>query len=631
MLSGVNLSLEIVDLSNPQVLPNGQYSDFINSRATAIVHEYLNNYGIAKYDTNPAAESFFRCAFDDVLAEMEVDLKIITPAVFKELISEYIIIAQNFNNQIRVLTPGTPEYDLRLEQANLAVLIVQEAAANSVIVPPPENEILLEFIYRFANTGERYGLAFKSLYTSLADESFCVIYDIFVKYFDQDRSALPVLYVQINDPSLLVVRDHFINFITGLYEKVIRINLRISRESFDKHACMLISSMISCNIIDEFIPMLTELLKSIDIFRLFSSPRFAKSAIDMSKKFKRESPAILDIFASALIDDNVILAIESSKFIDLGSILFNFKVNQNELYQKYFRDLSIEAQEILKEIEMAFITYSRALFEIVSIEKLENDFGTMEEDAVNRLVESVKRMLPVFPDFFNHQPNEAGNFVTKLVAMIPKLVNIAMRQSTRDLDVFRFRLFVKLLELTFYGPVVLENTTDAFASVLGFYTSRFHVSSRFNPIDKETQVTVISLLDKLVKANRFFKSPRYRNNFYNFLKMTVPERADSIILEYLYEVLVLAEKKYNTCFDIVNTAKIINLSVQQLLSRFISESIQAYLDTISSTPIYIDQYLGGDLVNIAKLAIAEKALALSEVVLVKAIFNNFASVPVFNE
>lgn len=627
---GGNMTVEIVDWSNLSLLENGQYGEFVVNRAFEIVRNYLEKHAIEKYDQSPFSESFFSSAFEDVLLEMEVDIDILSPAVFEMLLSEFTKIAKTYNRQSRgALVPGSSEYETRIRQVKLATIVIQETASNSQNFSDSQVLILLEFIYRFGINGNRYGLAIQTLYTSLPTGTLAKTYKMFVDYFDKSRHALPVLFVQIVSQEMLPVKYVFIDFIQNLYSKVIRIDPVTEKDVFNKHACMLIASMISCNFLDEFLTMLEFLLDRIDMVQLGRSPRFAKSAIDISQRFKHQSTELLDKFCGLLLNDNVILALDETNYNDHGSIILNLKVNQNELYKKHFANLSTEAKEKLKIIENTYFSYHKVISETKKFEKLEETFALMDQNGLNNLYESLERMAPVFQKFFKHQPNEASNTVIKLFNLIPKLINLSIRQPSRNLDADRFRVFIKLLELTFTGPDILERTTDTFSSILFFFTSRFNTSVRFNSNLNSCHQSVMELIRKLISAKKFFRSDRYRTNFYNFLELITPDSAESTMAGCLYEVLSSAEKKDLICLGVIQTTKTLKISFEPLFSHFISNEIKIYLEKHSQIPI--DEYLEGLLVKVVKLAIKEKALQKSELELVNGIFNRYSKGPFSHE
>lgn len=83
-----SITVEVLDLSSPQLLENGQYSEIIVQRVTERVGKYLELNGVRKYQFSPASESFFAHAFEYVLMEIYVDTNVLIPPVFEALISE---------------------------------------------------------------------------------------------------------------------------------------------------------------------------------------------------------------------------------------------------------------------------------------------------------------------------------------------------------------------------------------------------------------------------------------------------------------------------------------------------------------------------------------------------------------
>lgn len=153
----------------------------------------------------------------------------------------------------------------------------------------------------------------------------------------------------------------------------------------------------------------------------------------------------------------------------------------------------------------------------------------MDKAELSKLIDSIDKQIPVFRDFFKHQPTEASATVSKIFELISKIVNLAMRQSERDLDGFRYCLFIKLLELTFTGPDIFDRIPEIFTSILVFYTSRFNSHSRSDKSIASTNEMVLILVNRLVCADKFFRPQNQLAFFYKFLKMTIASTADAFM------------------------------------------------------------------------------------------------------
>lgn len=619
-----SLKLEVVDLSCPQLLPNGQYSDIIVDHVTHIVRKYLEKNGPERYHVTPFAESFFSPAFDDVLLVMNVNIGILIPIILETLAKEYTDIAKYYNQLTEPLVPGSQQYETRNVKIKLATIVVQEASANSYKFSESQAIILLESIYRFGLIGIRYGLAVQALYTAISTKNLFSVYNMFVKYFDPSRQALPVLYIQIKDPKLEVIKTIFINLMARLFEKIILIDQIDNKEHFNNHACMLIASMISCNFLDDFIPMITDLLEKIDMIQLVSSPRFAKSLIDISNFYENQNIPLLDEISKRLIDDKILLKLDPKAFIIHGSIVSVIKINQNEFYINCVDSLSIEGRERLTEIELRYLAYREVVSESDAFDSINENFAAMENADLDFLCESIDKMITVFPDFFENHPSEANSVIIKVLALIPKLTNISMRQSSKALDIHRYRLFIKLLELCFTGPYIFESTTEVFSIVLGFYNTRFNSLYLY-----DVHIKTLNLIQILVKTNKFFKTHRYRANFYTYLKIVAPLCADSCMTKCLYEVLF---RGYNLPFiysNVIATSNKLELSINSAISTFISNEIRKYLEVHDQIPA--DIYLDGSLVHLVELVLAENILSKTEAIIVKTVLNRNSSYRIFTD
>jgi hypothetical protein len=618
------MTLEVVDMSCPELLPNGQYSDYIVDHVTQIIRKHLMKNGSGKYCDSPISESFFSYAFDDVLLEMNVNISILIPVIFDNLVNEYIKIAKHYNQNV-----GSADYEERQLKVKLATIVAQEACANSYKFTEVQATTLLEFIYRFGLSGNRYGLAIQALYTSIPTNSLIIAYNMFVDHFDPSRQALPVLYIHVKDPKLESIKNIFIGFISHLYEKIKNIDHINYQSFFNTHACMLISSMISCNFLDDFLPMITDLLHKVDIPQLLISPRFAKSVIEISKEYKNQNNPVLEEIIKHCIDDNVILALDPPAFIFYGSIIFYLKKNQNDFCIASGDALSPKAQERLKEIEAEYAAYHAVIAATSAFDNYDGSFASMKQTDLISMCDSIDSMIPVFPDFFKHEPFKACNVIKNIFALIPKLVNISMRDSSKDLDVFRFRLFAKLIELSFSGPYVFESSPDIFSTIIGFYNTRFDRFSRLNFILKDVHMKILSFVEVLLRSNKFFKTHRYRANFYNYLKMVMPRKADFCMIGCFHEVLVKGLNLPLICHDIITASNKLELSMHSAFSLFITNEIQLYLQNYQQG--LIDDYLDGALVIAARLILAEKVLSKTETILVKTVINRFSSFKLFTD
>ena len=619
----------MVDFSYPQLLPNGQYCDVVVDRATDIIRKYLVKNGADKYHVTPFAESFFSHAFDDVLIEMDVNIGVLIPIIFETLANEYTDLANYYNQLTETLVPGSEKYETRQAKVKLATIVVQEASANSYTLSESQAIILLESIYRFGLSGIRYGLAVQALYTVIPTNNLFSVYNMFIKYFDPTRQALPVLYIQIKDSKLEIIKNIFINLISRLYAKVILIDQISNKESFNNHACMLISSMISCDFFDDFIPMITDLLQKVDINQLIISPRFAKSVIDISNLYMNQNIPVLDEISKHLINDKVLLTSNQKALIVYGSILFIIKFNQNDLYKTCVDNLSIKAQERLEEIETGYISYYEVVSEAATFDSFQETFATKEQADLELFCDSIDKMILIFPDFFKNQPSDANNVIVKVLALIPKLTNISMRQSSKDLDISRFLLFVKLLELSFTGPYILESTSDSFSSVIGFYNARFNSLSKNSITLRNAQMKTLSFIEKLFKCNKFFKSHRYRANFYAYLKLIAPLSANSCMIGCFHEVLLHGNNLPFVYNDVITSSNKLELSINSAISGFISNEIRNYLKIYYQIPV--DLYLDGSLVHVVNLVLAENILSKTETIILKAVINRFSTYQVFTD
>lgn len=247
-----------------------------------------------------------------------------------------------------------------------AVIVIQEAHVNGFKFDSPQSAALLEFIYRFGTNSVRYGIAFQCLYTSLAHGSLKPAYEMFLRYFDAGKQALPVFFIQVQEKTKANIKAVFINFLQGLFQKIDQIDHISDKENFNRHACMIVSSMISCNFLEDLVPMIDNFMDKVDMLKCASSARFSKSAIEISKLFKDQETAPLYAIARNMIKESVLMALDRDKFIDHGSVIYNLKHNQQEIYKIYQSQLSSEAKEKLEEILEVYYSYFTVISDIKS-------------------------------------------------------------------------------------------------------------------------------------------------------------------------------------------------------------------------------------------------------------------------
>lgn len=613
-----------VDFFNPVVDGNGKYNETVVVTVAGIVEQYLELRAVQKYQTSPASESFFTGAFKDVLNYITVNLSVVVPDVFENLIKSYTTMAYKYNCSISTSGANSVAEDVktRADKAIMCIILVQEAAANDIKFTQSQIPILLEFIYRFGTYSSRYELAFQSLYSSVEIDLMVSVYTMFVDNFDPSRMTLHVFYILTSR-----LKDNFVDYMLKLSSKVMLIDSVANAADFNRHASMCITSMISCYFIDEFIPRITELLPLVDMVVLGSSPRFSLCSIVWCKNSKDEPASpFLELISSHLIEDNLILSLERRNYIYHGSIIHSIEQNQPALYEQHTQSLSIEALNRLHEIQSVVIDYETKVECCAIFQNLELNFSEMENENFNldMLRSALFQIIPFMPVYFEYNSFEADKIVSNLVATIPKLVHISLRKEDNSLDIKRFGVLTQLLEVTFTGSAILAATPQALASILFFFTSRLdHVPSVEDVILRDAHIRCVNLSEKLVQSNLFFKSLSHRALLYKYLKIIAPERADRTMINCFFTLLSISEQKYTACLDIINTAYKLKLNSNSVFSNFLENEIRIYLKDFTHIPI--EYYQRGTFSKCAELITEQKLLSKTEQNLLKKIFSRFSS------
>ena len=210
--SDTSLSIEVLNLANPQIQANGQYSEIVIEKATAIFLETLDKNAVEMFALSSSQHSVFTVAYEEVVSHMEVNFQVLLPAVLVKLAAHYTDIASKYNRSKAELVPGSRACKKRTDITKLIIVLVQEILANGGKFTDDQRLVLLEFIYRFIGTdyvGDRYGFAIQGLYVSLQMESFSDFFEIIINYFDRNRIALPVFFFNIIDDTFLPLKGMF--------------------------------------------------------------------------------------------------------------------------------------------------------------------------------------------------------------------------------------------------------------------------------------------------------------------------------------------------------------------------------------------------------------------------------------
>lgn len=623
--SSVSVSVQVLDMSNPRILANGRYSEYVVGKASQVYQDILENRAVEIFTKSIFSESLFLNAYEELAADMHVNYQVILPSVICNLAEKFAKIASKYNASKTKILLDSAEYKKRSDMVKIIIVFVQESSTNNVNFTDDKALIFLQFMYRFFGSetgGERYGIAIQALYTSLEFKNFSVFYSMLAKYFDPSFIALPVFYLTIRNESMMFLQDTFIEFMKNIYNKIKDLKSLSDKEAYNRHACNLISCMLSCNFNEVFKEMVSELIQYVDIPQLCSSPRFAKSYTDILKKTRLIQSEFLAFMASHIMEESVIMSYMPNNFIDIGSITPQICLNNPKIYDKYFSRLSEEAADRLTLIEQAYSDYSKVISKLGIFDSLEMIFPTMTASILTTNIEVIDEIFPVFPDYFRHNSQDSGSMLIKILDIVPKLVKIALHSSDSDpeLQMKRFVFLVKIIKLTTAAFFLIPSVADSFSHVLLLFnmqTSKIQSSE----LD-EIHGTIADIIKKLIEGNNFFKTITQRSILHNYHINLVQDDADemtNIVLSYNLEVSSNKSFVFAENISTVNKNKI--EANPQMVSYVINE-IRQFLESYPN-PDGLNNFKDGKVVLMARMIINNRIVSKTEGLFLKPILARF--------
>lgn len=618
--SEMSMSLEVVDLSKPQVLENGQYSDYIVLECLAIFRKNIERDAVLKYETCPFTESLFTAAIDSILVEISVNTSVILPALIEILAREY---AEKAHSYCRTSVNFVRETESFKNFTKIVVVFAQEAYISNSQIPSEHVLKLLEFVYRFGESSQRYGLAFQGLYTALPAGDFSRFYELVMEYFVPERPTLPVLFLNIQSEPNMVLKVVFSRFLTRLYDRISLLDPVEDEEVYNRHACMLLSSMISCNFMNDFIPMIQDTLHKVNLHKLLPSPRFAKAAsfICTELKDQESSSVILNDFANVFVTDELILSLDPSNFLNFGSIFVNLDA------QERVDQLSSEAVERLIEIETGYKDYKKIIDNAnETFPNLPETFSQMECADLDDLTGLVVQLTSISKDFFEHQQSEACLFTVAVLQMIPKLVKKAILLTPvadEALSMKRYKLFIKMLQFGMSGPTILSHNTDAIPIILYFNNSKISKIPNARTELAAEHNLMIELLQLLAKKNKFCTSEQHRQVIFSFLQsVRSADKAVHLMKRLLLEYLRAKSNKLSAVSDVSNTAKRLKFDPSSLIVAFVVTEIAKYLQLSVKVPL--ESYQDGTFAILVKVVLELNIFSTTEKLLIEAFCKKFS-------
>ena len=614
-----SVSMAVAGMSEPELLPNGKYDESVVLAGISVFRTYLEQKAVSKYTTCHHTERIYTYATGKIFSIMnDVDTDILLPDMIKLMAQEYAEMAKSVCRRISAPV-DQEEVELVKKKAMILAVFIHELISNGYEFTEEQNLVFLEFIYRFSPGGIRYILAFQCLYACLDNESLLFVYDLIVKYFDPENPALPVFFLKFQTGDNVQIKIAFINFLERLYEKLMELDPVLKADQINRHANMLISSMISCNFIEDFDHMLFDLLQKVDLNKLLCSTRFSKSASHVIKQSLQTSK-IAVFFSDIFVNNSFILALDESNFLNYGAFLNHLNS------ESYIARLSTEASTRLLEIRFKFISYSKI---IVTghrmLETIEDNFVRMNKSELDELNSLIESQISNSNDFFSCHRSVADNFNSRLIKIVPKLVLLANanKDSSAELNLERYKILVKLLELVLSIPAALDEAPDSFSNVLFFYNCFVSKVPNANTLLADYHALTLELIHKLISKNRFFYNNKHKKILNSYLQLTRSNEADTILSDILLHYLRAKPSKQTALAEVFGYATKFQIFLNPVFSIYIFTEIQKYFD--SSPKIPIETYEDGLLVEISNVIIAFKVLSKTEQLFVKSFCNQFSA------
>ena len=612
-----SVSIVVADMSAPKLLPNGKYDECVVFAGISVFRPYLERKAVLNYASCHYTERIFASAVEAVFFKMDVDINILLPAMIKSMAKEYAEMAKLFFRRNEAALLDQDEVESSRKNAVILVIFIHESISSGYKFTDEQNMIFLEFIYRCSPGGFRYTLAFQGLCTSLKTEIFLAFYELAVKYFDPVQPALPVFFFNFSTGENDHIKIAFSNFLVRLYKKLIEFKPVLHADQFNIHANMLISSMISCNFVEDFIPMLFDLLQNVDLNKLLCSTRFSKSARNLIKDLSPSS-SIFVFFSNIFVNDNFISALDESNFLNYGAI---FQYLDSE---SYLLLLSSEASERLIKIRLKFDKYAAIFVDgFEMLESIEDNFINMDKSQLERLELSIESQISNSDDFFSYHQSDASNYICKLLGKISILAKNAIRYPSTELDVERYKVLLKLIEMVLSVPAALDTASDSVSIVLFFYNVRVSKLPNVKTLLAGSNDLMLELLHKLVKKNRFFSAYNHRTILYSYLQLTRSDEAEAILSDILLRYLRVKPNKQAAITEVLRYAIKFKICLNSIFSIYLFTEIQNYFD--SSPKISIETYEDGLLVEISKTIVGMKVLNKTEQLFVKSFCNQFSA------
>lgn len=597
------------------ILSDGSYSEKVIARATEIALTDFNITASMLTEKSPIIDTALSDAFELVEITLFINVSKVKVPVVKNIISHHTKLC--ISHLLKV--EDAAEIQSRVLLAHRIKILAHECLIFNYEIPEKQALKLLEFIYRYGEDGYRYQQAFQKLYSSIKNESLALIFDKFVQYFDSNRQTLPVMVSQLkmsvasSGPLISV----FTSFMRNLYEKIINIVDPIEdNEIFCRHINMIITSIISCGIVDFFIEILLEILPFIDPLSLISSPRFCKSAVEFIQQAPKHNSLLLDYFVGLFLNEQIIAKIGEENEKKIAGLLYNLRINYENSIDKYFHLLSTESKIKLQNIEKRHNQYEKVFSFAEQLKYLQINFTQLSKNHLQNMKIEIDELVEFYGNLFEFDGQRLSLAVGETAKYLKDLVQSAQKDvDSKFLNFDRFKVFLSILNYLMKNEFILSKAKIPFIKILQFFNENV---TEFDKIEEILSI-VKSQMAVLIKEKQFLTTEKDFKILFKFLLKLIGKES---AIEEFRQVLLLTLKNSDSFVEFFGLLKNIcrdtEIEVSVVAVPFLQEEVKRYLEVPKSEKTILLTYENGHLLNVIAQVIKSECLSHSEMSILNA-------------
>lgn len=622
-----NILINPEEIKTPKIESNGQYSSSVVETCFQVYLKSISKYASEYFDSKVMFKSAFSCAKDELSLRIKVDHAIIFPSLANEIILYYNQIASAFNQKTKNYNINSEIYRNKANIVKEIIIFVLESYKHGFNISIPIVLNLVEFIYRFADTNcdsTRFSDVIKCFYQNLIEPShFIDFFHIILKYFDQSRPALPIISLKDLKEEMIPVKNFLSQFLIDLSQKVIKINCILHSELFNRHSCMLITSMMSCYFYEELLQYIIDLFNQTNLITLIRSKTFAKTFNSIAKFTKDSNSCFVELLARHLSEKHLILSFQHNNYLDFGSLLCQFYSDHRKVYDYHFERLEPEVGHVLTQIRLKYSVFWTEICKVALLNNLETDFRSPSSEKFVYILNDLDLIINIFPEFSKHDSFESSIILSKIFELIPKLVKISMSDLNPDWNLFRLEVLIKLIKLSVIGNVIHEHTSELVSKVVLFFNFLVMKGTTFEA-DTLNLVydSIVFIFRTLADNNIFFNGMANFNILHNFHKNSHPVNYDECtILILVYNFWMSLNKKFAFAETIKISSNLqmnIKTNLFDIIIYYIAECI-----TEESSSVDIHSYRDGMIIFFYRLLVQENLVSKTQRLLLENFIVNY--------